>query len=200
MKTKLTIFSTLFLFLFSCSNQRSENEIDNQKELTETLAEQKVDNRLPVTKDSLIAKLATMETDTLDCSADVYWQIIGKGKSYIPKLIGSLTDTTPTNIYHGCKKEKLNIGELSYFALEEIGDFPAFIVTQIQFDVIQINNGWHCWSFYDYLFDNRNKKEYQNKVKAFYEKSQFEFVEYPDSVITDCMKEYSIKGKLKWKE
>ena len=100
-----------------------------------------------------------METDTLDCSAEVYWQIIGKGASYIPKLIESLIDTTPTHIYHGCKEENLNIGEVSYFALEEIGDFPAFMVTQIQFDLMEMHNGWGCWNFYEYLFDNRNKKD-----------------------------------------
>jgi hypothetical protein len=200
MKLQLAIYSTLFLLLFSCASQSSEKvQVNSENEIVEN-TESKLVQNFSITKDSLIAELANMKTDTLDCSADVYWKIIGKGKAYIPTLIESLTDTTPTNIYHGCKKEKLNIGELSYFALEEIADFPAFVVTQIQFDVIEINDGWHCWSFYDYLFDNRNKPEYQEKVKTFYEKSQFEFIEYPDSVITNCMKENSIKGKYKWKD
>lgn len=177
MKQRLLILSTLFFFLSRCSSQ---------------------DNNFPPTKDSLIAELANMKTDTLDCSADVYWKIIGKGKSYIPKLIESLTDTTSTSIYHGCKEGKLNIGELSYFALEEIGDFPTFVVTQIQFDFIEIKDGWRCESFYDYLFDDNNKKEYQDMVRAFYEKSLFEFDEFPDSLITHCMRDYSINGKYRW--
>lgn len=45
-----------------------------------------------------------MKTDTLDCSADVYWKIIKRGKEYIPLLIEGLTDTTKTNIYNYCKK------------------------------------------------------------------------------------------------
>lgn len=187
MKQQLIIFLILFSCLISCANQNADNR------------NQKIGNNISFAHDSLIIKLANMKTDTLDCSANIYWQIIGKGKSIIPNLIESLTDTTQTNIYHGCKTEKLNIGELSYFALEEIVGFPTFVVTKIQFDVIQIKDEWHCWNFYNYLFDNRNKKEYQEKVKAFYEKSQFESVGYPDSLLTECMKENLIKGKYKWK-
>lgn len=188
---KVYYISILILIILSCKNTiENKLEIDEEK-----------NKIIEVSDDPLIAKLAKMETDTLDCSAKTYWKIVGKGKDYIPQLIESLTDTTSTNIYHGCKKEKLNIGELSYFALEEIGDFPTFIVTNIQFDLISINeNGWSCWNFYDYLFDNKNKVEYQSKVRSFYEKSQFEFVEYPDSIITNCMKKYFINGKYEWKE
>ncbi|WP_430404752.1 hypothetical protein [Fluviicola sp.] len=150
--------------------------------------------------DSLILKLAEMKTDTLDCSADAYWQIIAKGKEYIPKLIAALTDTTPTSIYNLCKGGNLNIGDLCYFALEEIGDFPAYIVTRIQFDVIEVKDNWSCWSFYEYLFDNRNKLEYQEKAKTFYEKSTFKFVKFPNSKMTDCMKMYNITGRYKFIE
>lgn len=174
---------------------------ENATEKIPAVVEEKNEIVAKVSTDSLISKLAKMKTDTLDCSAEVYWQIIGEGKDYIPKLIESLIDTTSTNIYHGCKSGKLNIGELSYFALEEIGDFPAFVVTKMQFDVISTNeNGWRCWSFYNYFFDNKNKAEYQAKVKSFYEESEFEFVEYPDSIITNCMEKYSINGKYKWKK
>lgn len=195
-KHKLVIILSTVIFHFGCNNKNDVGSfsVNNNHENNEAALP------TPTTKDSLIAELANMTTDTLDCNAETYWKIIGKGKPYIPLLIESLTDTTPTNIYHGCKKGNLNIGELSYFALEEIADFPAFVVTQIQFDVISIEDGWSCWSFYDYLFNDQNKKEYQTKVKSFYEKSEFEFVEYPDSLITECMKAYSIKGKLEWKQ
>ncbi|MEL6562422.1 MAG: hypothetical protein AAFQ94_29905 [Bacteroidota bacterium] len=197
MKLKLIPFSILLLILCSCTNPPVKDYQGN-KEVE--LQEIKKSITLTTATDSLIAELANMKTDTLDCSADIYWKIVGKGKSYIPKLIKSLTDTTPTNVIHGCKNEKLNIGELSYFALEEIGDFPASVVTQIQFDVASIKNGWSCWNFYDYLFDNRNKKEYQDKVKNFYEKSQFEYVEFPEYSITDCIKQFKIKGRYKWQD
>ncbi len=144
MKQHLIIFSTQLLLLFGCLSQKTENQNINDSEKTIEAVEVEIVHDFPLTKDSLISELANMETDTLDCIADIYWQIIGKGKQYIPNLIESLTDTTPTNIYHGYKNGKLNIGELSYFALEEIGDFPAFVVTQIQFDIIEIKDGWHC--------------------------------------------------------
>jgi hypothetical protein len=183
----------LFGLLISCSGE--VNNFEEESSINSTINS----HDLIISTDSLISQLAFMKTDSLDCSADVFWKIVSKGKAYIPKLIESLTDTTMTNIYHGCKTQKLNIGELSYFALEEIGDFPAFVVTQIQFDVISIQNGWSCWSFYDYLFNNKNKVEYQNKVKDFYGKSQFEFVKYQDSSITDCMRKHSITGRYEWK-
>jgi hypothetical protein len=193
MDKRFFMLSLLFLTLFSCSIQKKEMQNNTvQKEVIKKVSE--------ATKDSLIAELANMETDTLDCSAKVYWQIVGTGKSYIPNLIKHLTDTTSTNIFHGCKNEKLNLGELSYFALEEIIDFPTYLVTQIQFDTFILKDGWSCWSFYDYLFEGTdNKKDYQDKVKSFYEKSKFEFVVYPDSLISKCMEKYSISGKYRWK-
>jgi hypothetical protein len=187
MKLTFLILITGSILLNGCS---SSGNVDNQNESIYATR----------STDSLIRELANMRTDTLDCSADTYWRIVAKGKSYIPKLIESLTDTTTTNINHCCKTGKLNIGELSYFALEEIGEFPAFVVTQIQYDYIEVKNGCPCWVFYEYLFDNLNKKEYQDKVKSFYTKSQFEFVQYPDSVVTGCMRKFSIKGKYNWKE
>lgn len=151
-------------------------------------------------EDSLIAALSNMPCDTLDCRANTYWEIVGKGQAILPYLIDHLTDTGPTPIYHGCKGGNLNIGELCYFAMTEIGSFPAFVVTNIQFDVVDMKSGWNCWSFYDYLFSDGNKTSYQKKASAFYQNSKFQFVPYPDSVITDCMRESSITGRFDWVE
>jgi hypothetical protein len=103
-----------------------------------------------------------------------------------------------TNIYNNCKRGKLNIGEASYFALQEIAEFPAFLVTNIQFDLIA--NG--CWNFYEYLFDNRNKKDYQKMVSSFYytNTNKYVFVKYKQKELNKCYRLYKIEGKLKWNE
>jgi len=138
-----------------------------------------------------------MKTDTLDCSAVAYWKIVKRGRESIPYLIESLTDTTLTNIYNRCKNGKLNVGEVSYFALQEIADFPEFVVTQIQFDFDDQNG---CWNFYDYLYDNKNKPMYQKMVRTFYQTNEFVFVESSKSELTACYKKYGIVGKYKWKK
>ena len=137
-----------------------------------------------------------MKSGSLNCDADIYWKIIRRGKSSILPLIESLTDTAITNVYDGCKQGKLTIGEISYFALEEIAEFPTFIVTHRQFDLI-VND---CWSFYDYLFDNKNKKEYQGMVRTFYNSNKYVYSKYNKQDLTDCRKKYKIEGKYKLKE
>jgi hypothetical protein len=145
--------------------------------------------------DSLVSELKHMKATSLDCSAETYWRIIQRGKASIPFLIEGLTDTTPVMIYDKCKKAKLNVGEVCYFALQEIADFPAFSVTHIQFDVITDD----CWSFMDYLFDNKNKPSYQSKVKAFYAKEKYRFQSFKPSELNECQKKYRIKGRYTWK-
>ena len=150
-------------------------------------------------KDSLIAMLPTMKADTFDCTADIYWKIIQRGKTSIPLLIESLTDTRMTNIYDNCKLGKLNVGEVSYFALQEIAEFPAFLVTNIQFDLVANN----CWNFYDYFFDNKNKPEYQKMMRDFYDTyktSKYVFVKYDEKELKKCYKLYRIEGKLRFTE
>ncbi|MBP6720978.1 MAG: hypothetical protein KA239_01555 [Bacteroidia bacterium] len=138
-----------------------------------------------------------MKAENLDCSADIYWRIIQRGQASIPLLIESLTDTTMTPVYDPCKKGNLNVGEIAYFALAELAEFPAYAVTQIQFDVIDKNG---CWSFFDFLFENHNKKEYQKKVMEFYASNKFVFHSFDASELNACRKKYHITGKLQWKE
>lgn len=190
MKNLLIIFS---LFLLGCSDTTSSKADLSAYKITPT------DNssEFQKSKDSLISLLPDMESDSLDCNADIYWRIIKRGQASIPLLIEGLTDTTTTNVYDHCKKGKLNVGEVCYFALEEIAKFPAFAVTQIQFDVI---DEYGCWSFYKYLFNNKNKKAYQKKVRDFYNTNKYVFVKFDDKDLNDCRKKYQIDGKLKWKE
>jgi hypothetical protein len=147
--------------------------------------------------DSLISFLPNMKSNSLDCSADIYWRIIRRGKESIPLLIESLNNTTMTHVYHHCKKGKLNVGEVSYFALEELSEFPAFVVTKIQFDVIDEHG---CSSFFDYLFDDKNKNEYQKMVRDFYASNKYVYVNFSAEELTECRKKYKIDRKLKWKE
>lgn len=197
-QTAIYIFllSTLFL---GCNSLYIGQETTAQKGNIDSLNKLKTNSNnseYEVSQDSLISQLAAMNTDTLDRSAVVYWKIIKRGKASIPLLIESLTDTTATNIYNRCKNGTLNIGEVSYFALNEIAEFPEFVVTHIQFDVI--SDG--CWNFYDYLYDNKNKPEYQKKVRAFYQTNKYKFEEFKKSELTACYKKYGITGKYKWKE
>lgn len=184
------IFSViLFELLTSCIN----NDLYNSGDLPEANANPNKQ------KDSLIALLPTMKADTFDCTADIYWKIIQRGETSIPSLIESLTDTRMTNIYDNCKHGKLTVGEVSYFALQEITEFPAFLVTHIQFDLV-VNN---CWNFYDYFFDNKNKQEYQKMVRDFYnthKNKKYVFVRYDEQKLNKCQRLYKIEGKLKWTE
>lgn len=200
MKQTITIIFFLSTLFLSCNSSSEERKTTVQNGNTNSIKDLKLNQYIgnyPVSKDSLISQLPEMKTDTIDCSADVYWRIIKRGKESIPLLIESLTDTTMTNIYDHCKKGNLNVGEISYFALEELAEFPAFVVTHIQFDVV---NEHGCWSFFDYLFDNKNKPEFQKMVRTFYQTNTYKFEEFEKSELNDCYKKYKILGKYKWKE
>jgi hypothetical protein len=143
----------------------------------------------------LVDSLQYLKADTLDCNATLYWKIISEGEKAIPFLIDKLTDTTQTNVSHSCKVTKLNVGEVAYFALQQIAFFPAFAITHIQFDVIYGNG---CWSFFDYLFDNANRKDYQNLVRQWYEtnKTKFHTQKISKKKQTACQKKFHIDSYL----
>ena len=152
----------------------------------------------------MIDSLQYLKTDTLNCKADIYWKIISKGDKAIPFLIEKLTDTTPTNIKFHCKKTRLNVGEVAQFALTEIANFPAFVVTKMQFDVIIIDEktGQGCWSFYDFLFINSNKARYQRDVKNWYDKERLKYKveKISNEKQTECQKLYGIDKYYRWTE
>jgi hypothetical protein len=186
MKVIFIIVLVLQVLLVGCNNHDSEK-------LTLNIGRDQA--HLPAQKDSLIAMLPAMKADSLDCNADIYWKIIKRGRASIPLLIESLTDTTMTNVYDRCKRGKLNVGEVSCFALKEIAEFPTFLVTHIQFDVITDN----CWNFLDYLYNDANKKEYQQMVRKFYDKNVYVFERFPEKELNECRRQYNIEGKLRLK-
>jgi len=151
------------------------------------------DNDIKVMVDSL----QFLKTDTFNCNADLFWRIIAKKDKAIPYLIDKLTDTTQTNIKFLCKKTKLNVGEVAYFALQKIAYFPAFDVTHIQFDVFELNG---CWCFFQFFFDNSNKYRYQKCVREWYAKERGNYkVKYiSNKDLTDCQKKYKINEYLDW--
>lgn len=146
---------------------------------------------------SMVDSLQYMKADTLDCTATLYWRIISEGEKAIPFLIDKLNDTTQTNISHSCKTTKLNVGEVAYFALQQIAFFPAFAITHAQFDVIYRNG---CWSFFDYLFNNANKKDYQDLVRHWYgtNKLKFKVQKISKKRQTVCQKKFHIDTYLMW--
>ena len=153
---------------------------------------------------AMVDSLQFIKTDTFNCNADIYWRIVAQGQKAIPFLIDKLTDTTQTNIKYHCKKTNLNVGEVAHFALIEIANFPAFLVTHIQFDVIIIDEktGQGCWSFYDFLFINSNKLRYQKSVKEWYDKerTKYKVENISKTKQTECQKQYGIHTFYQWTE
>lgn len=149
----------------------------------------------------MVDSLQFLKSDTLDCSADLYWRIIAKGDKAIPFLIDKLIDTTKTSVKYHCKKTTLNVGEIAQFALTQIADFPAFLITKMQFDAIIIDDTHEgCWSFYDFLFINSNKPRYQINVRDWYdkEKSKYRKQKIPSLKQTVCQKQYGIDTYYLW--
>lgn len=148
-------------------------------------------------RDSVAALLRGMTAEKLDSSARAYWKIIQQGERMIPILLDCLTDTRPTSVSDDCKKGKLNVGEVSYFALEELAEFPIYLITQTQYDLVE--NG--CPNFYTYLFNDNNKSDYQKKAIDFYmafRKTNYQFSKYTANELTVCRKLYKIDGRLVW--
>lgn len=148
---------------------------------------------------SMVDSLQYLKVDTLDCNASLYWRIVAQGDKAIPFLIDKLNDTTPRNISNKCKTPKLNVGEVAFFAVQQIAFFPAFAITHIQFDVIYSNG---CWSFFEYFFNNSNKKSYQDLVRQWYDKNKTKFKTEKISKkrLTDCQKLYHIDKYFRWTE
>lgn len=151
----------------------------------------------PSTVSSLVDSLGLISVNHLDCTATVYWKVVAKGRLAIPFLIDKLNDTTSTNVYFSCKKGTLNVAEIAYFALQEIAEFPAFIITKSQFDILEDG----CWNFYKYLFNDSNKPEYQKLVRNWYtvNKSRFEMKTIPVNTLSNCQRKYKIRSRMIWK-
>lgn len=148
-------------------------------------------------RDSVSAQLRSMTAEKLDSSAKAYWTIIQQGERLIPVLLACLTETSPTSVHSECKKGKLNVGEVCYFALEELADFPTYLVTQTQYDLVEND----CWNFYTYLFNDKNKSEYQQKARKFYSdyrKTKYQYKKFSKKEMTPCRKMYKIEGRLVW--
>lgn len=162
-------------------------------ELIRILDKEELSTHYDVSSDSLISQLASKEITSLDSNNSVYWKLIKRGEQSIPLLIESLCDTTLTSIYDKCKGGYLTIGDVSYFALEEIAEFPAFLVTKIQFCTIVDG----CWSFYDYLFLQENKLEFQKMVRDFYNSNDYKFKKFKKDEMNPARTKFNITEKLK---
>ena len=145
---------------------------------------------------SMVDSIQFIKTDILDCSADLYWRIIARGDKAIPILIDKLTDTTMTNVSWHCKKDRLNVGEIAHFALDEIMFLPTAVITNIQFDVIVDG----CWTFYDYFFANKNKITYQKILKDWYSLNAIKYkpVKISTKKLSKCKLKYNIDTYYDW--
>lgn len=144
----------------------------------------------------MVDSLMYTKNDSAFGYSSIFWRIVQQKKLAIPYLIDKLNDTAITLVTYECKKSNLNVGDIAYFALDQIGDFPASTVMQSQFDVYSGN----CWSFYYWLFDNYNKPECKKKVSEFYSTSQFKWVVIPEKERSKAQKKYHITGHYEWIE
>ena len=169
--------------------------------------------RLKKTKSPLIASLASMEVwgtgwdikrSAPDCSAKEFWEIVGRGRAIVPKLIRSLTDPTPTNVESPCKEEPLTVGELAYLALDEIIELRATILYLPQVCIIDgvrdplTGEMAQCDPMLNDFFTDWKKDIFQLNVKGYYRASNFIYTQYPEDKLTQCQIENSIDGYWKY--
>jgi hypothetical protein len=145
--------------------------------------------------DSLISLLSNDKFISLDSTNTVYWEIIKRGEQYIPLLIESLVDTTQTKIFSSIKKSYLTIGEVSYFALEEIAEFPAYLVAENFSENIDLTCGYS--NILNYVFVNENKVKYQFLLRRFYLTHFFTYEEFKKDEMKPARTKFNITGKLK---
>jgi hypothetical protein len=151
---------------------------------------------------ALVDSIYLIRSDSIDCSSDIYWRIVAKGEEAIPYLIEKLTDSMLTNVEHPCKLTKLTSGDIAFLALNQIADFPAFVVLKIQFDVFSFNEkGNLCWSLYDFAFSNRGKMRIQESYFDWWknERSNYKKTLLKSEEFKDCLQKYKIKEYYRWK-
>jgi hypothetical protein len=149
---------------------------------------------------TLVDSLQFLESDTLDCSADIFWRIVAQRDNAVPFLIEKLTDLSPTRIKDPCKATPLNVSEVAYYALRQIADFPLYLVAEMQFDSFDGNGctGFHRWYFFSDSL--AHKQEFKDKVKNWWSKNRlkYKWVEIPKERLTPCQKVAGIHGRYKW--
>jgi hypothetical protein len=152
----------------------------------------------------LVDSINLINADSIDCNTAIYWRIVAKGKEAIPFLFDKLMDSAITNVQHPCKMKTLTAGDIAFLALNQIADFPAFVVLKIQFDVFSHNEkGKLCWSLYDFVFTNASKKYIQQHYKDWWEKEQksYKEVKLKSDELQDCLKKtYGITKHYRWKD
>lgn len=92
----------------------------------------------------------------------------------------------------------MNVGEIAHFTLTPLAEFPAFVVTKIQFDFFTDAG---CWIFYEYLFNNANKAEYRKSVQEWYDKQKgkYKLKRISKKDQTGCQKLFGANTYYHWK-
>lgn len=148
----------------------------------------------------LVDSLKYMQTDTLDCSAEIFWKIVAQREKAVPFLIEKLTDLTPTRIKDRCKTTPLNVSEVAYYAFRQIADLPLFRVTEIQFDYFDGKgcNGFHNWYFFSDSL--AHKQDFQDKIRKCWltNFSTYRWVKISKNNLSSCQILAGIKGYYKF--
>lgn len=191
---KPSLFIVLVIVLLSCSET-----IETPKQEISSAHSGKTQKSDIVFKDdtidSLILELEFLDQDGYTKDSSAYWELVKIGEPAIPYLIENITNNTRTKCSSICREDgTLTIGDISYSALNKIADFPAFLVTGIQFCVIDMNG---CGSFSEYLYNDENKEHLQSKCRDFYNRVSFKTVKLDSIEITAGHLTYGLTEKLK---
>jgi len=148
----------------------------------------------------MVDSLQYLKTDSLDCSAGIYWRIVAQKEKAVPFLIDKLTDLTPTNLKDRCKVTPLNVSEVAYYALTEIADFPIFLVTHMQFDHLDEKgcSGFHQWYFFSDSI--AHKQAFQDNVRSWWAGNfnKYRWTAIRKKDLSFCQLSAGITGYYKW--
>ncbi len=138
-----------------------------------------------------IDSLRYLGVDAFNCNSAI-WQIIAKRKEAIPYLINLVGDSSLTSVNYHCKKDgKMKVGDVAFYALDEIVSVPMTYVTGRQFDLF--HDGCQEW-VYDYIEENR--LVFQQQLQKWYQESKENFIweRYEEKYLTECQRKNYIFG------
>jgi hypothetical protein len=111
------------------------------------------------------------------CGSKIFWKVVQQKDTIIPFLIDGLTDTTTTEAYVPNFGGQYAVGDIAYFALNEIiNEVPTFELLGVAFD----SQGCGFCSYWNYLRnDIANRKRFQNRVRNWYKTNKSNLIWVP---------------------
>jgi hypothetical protein len=106
----------------------------------------------------------------IGCGSKIFWTVVQQKEAIIPLLIDNLTDTTTTPAYVPNLGGQYAVGDVAYFALNEIIDgIPTFKLLGVRFD----KHGCGFCAYWNHLrADLKNRERFQKAVRQWYNKNK----------------------------